>query len=111
MATFTQTDPLEQPTESLEQNRKAFAVSLSTFEQDHTEVVSHMQAIVDILLKQKQFAEALKEIEQLKGLAASNKKVKIAMLEMKGRIKQVGARSGFRSRATKKYATKKPKSV
>lgn len=111
MATFTQTDPLEQSTESLEQYRKAFAVSLSTFEQDHTEVISHMQAIVEILLKQKQFAEALKEIEQLKGLAASNKKVKIAMLEMKGRIKQVGARSGFRSRATKKYATKKPKSV
>lgn len=112
MTTMTRNDEqTNQPDETLNNARKAFAISLSNFTMDHTEVISHMQEIVEILLKQKQFAEALKEIEQLKGLAASNKKVKIAMLEMKGRIKQVGARSGFRSRATKKYATKKPKSV
>ena len=112
MTTMTRNDELtNQPDETLNNARKAFEISLSNFTTDHTEVISHMQAIVEILLKQKQFAEALKEIEQLKGLAASNKKVKIAMLEMKGRIKQVGARSGFRSRATKKYATKKPKGV
>lgn len=104
MTTFTL------PDEALDNARKAFETSLSNFTTDHTEVISHMQEVVEILLKQKQFAEALKEIEQLKKLAASNKKVKIAMLEMKGKIKQVGARSGFRSRATKKYTTKKPKS-
>ena len=97
--------------ETLNNARNAFEISVSNFTTDHTEVISHMQIIVEILLKQKQFAEALKEIEQLKKLAASNKKIKIAMLEMKGRIKQVGARSGFRSRATKKYTTKKPKSA
>ncbi|PYF82263.1 hypothetical protein DFP75_10389 [Marinomonas alcarazii] len=97
--------------ETLNNARNAFEISLSNFTTDHTEVINHMQEIVEILLKQKQFAEALKEIEQLKKLATSNKKIKIAMLEMKGRIKQVGARSGFRSRATKKYTTKKPKSA
>ncbi|RNF73516.1 hypothetical protein EBI01_10085 [Marinomonas rhizomae] len=95
--------------ETLNNARKAFEISLSNFTTDHLDVIKHMQEIVEILLKQKQFAEALKEIEQLKKLAVSNKKVKIAMLEMKGRIKQVGARSGFRSRATKKYTTKKSK--
>jgi hypothetical protein len=109
MATFTQPDPLDQSDEALEHNRKTFKTSLSNFTTDHADVISHMQGIVDILLAQKQFAEALKEIEQLKKLAASNKKIKIAMLEMKGRIKQVGARSGFRSRATKKFTTRKPK--
>tara|TARA_R110001606_G_scaffold351909_1_gene502241 strand:+ start:400 stop:774 length:375 start_codon:yes stop_codon:yes gene_type:complete len=111
MATFTQPDTLNQSNEALEQRRKTLEISLANFTTDHTDVISHMQEIVEILLKQKQFAEALKEIEQLKKLAASNKKIKIAMLEMKGRIKQVGARSGFRSRATKKYTTKKPKSA
>jgi hypothetical protein len=105
MTTFTQ------PDDDLVHARNAFEISVSNFATDHTEVVADMQKVVEILLTQKQFAEALKEIEQLKKLAASNKKIKIAMLEMKGRIKQVGARSGFRSRATKKYTTKKPKSA
>ena len=109
MATFTQPNSLDQSNEALEHARKAFEISASNFTTDHTDVISHMQEIVEILLVKKQFAEALKEIEQLKALAASNKKIKIAMLEMKGRIKQVGAKSGFRSRATKKYTTKKPK--
>lgn len=114
MATFTQTnkqiESLDQSNEALDQARKAFEVSLANFTTDHTDVVADMQRVIEILLAQKQFAEALKEIEQLKKLAASNKKIKIAMLEMKGRIKQVGARSGFRSSATKKYTTQKPKS-
>ncbi|MBR7888840.1 hypothetical protein J9B83_07765 [Marinomonas sp. A79] len=101
MTTFTQ------PNDDLAHARNAFETSLSNFATDHSDVVADMQKVVEILLTQKQFAEALKEIEQLKTLAASNKKIKIAMLEMKSRIKQVGARSGFRSRATKKYATKK----
>ena len=105
MTTFTQ------PDDDLVHARNAFEISLSNFATDHTEVVADMQKVVEILLTQKQFAEALKEIEQLKNLAASNKKIKIAMLKMKGRIKQVGARSGFRSRATKKYTTKKPKTA
>lgn len=112
MTTMTRNDEqTDQPDEPLEQCRKALEISLSNFTTDHTEVISHMQEIVETLLVQKQFAEALKEIEQLKKLATSNKKIKIAMLEMKGHIKQVGARSGFRSRATKKYTTKKPKSA
>ncbi|UTV99902.1 hypothetical protein KDW99_01760 [Marinomonas rhizomae] len=112
MTTMTRNDEqTDQPDETLNNARKAFEISLSNFTTDHTEVISHMQEIVEILLKQKQFAEALKEIEQLKTLATSNKKIKIAMLEMKGRIKQVGARSGFRSRATKKYKTRKPKNA
>jgi hypothetical protein len=105
MTTFTQ------PDDDLVHARNAFEISLSNFSTNHTEVVANMQKVVEILLTQKQFAEALKEIEQLKELAVTNKKIKIAMLEMKGRIKQVGARSGFRSRATKKYTTKKPKSA
>jgi len=100
-----------QPDDDLVHAKNAFEISVSNFATDHTEVVAYMQKVVEILLTQKQFAEALKEIEQLKKLAASNKKIKIAMLEMKGRIKQVGARSGFRSRATKKYTTKKPKTA
>lgn len=112
MTTMTRNDEqTDHSGETLNNARKAFEISLSNFTTDHTEVISHMQEIVEILLKQKQFAEALKEIEQLKKLATSNKKIKIAMLEMKGRIKQVGARSGFRSRATKKYTTKRPKSA
>ena len=101
--------------EGLAASRKAFKMSLDSVEVevevevDHTLLIKQMQAIVDILLAQKQFAEALSEIEGLKNLAASHKKTKIAMLEMKGRIKQVGARSGFRSRATKKYTTKRVK--
>ncbi|WP_417526631.1 hypothetical protein [Marinomonas shanghaiensis] len=110
MTTMTRNDEqADQPDETLNNARNAFEISLSNFSTDHTEVVADMHSVVEILLKQKQFAEALKEIEQLKALAVSNKKIKIAMLEMKGRIKQVGARSGFRSRATKKYTTKKPK--
>jgi hypothetical protein len=105
MTTFTQ------PDDDLVHARNAFEISLSNFSTNHTEVVANMQKVVEILLTQKQFAEALKEIEQLKELAVTNKKIKIAMLEMKGRIKQVGARSGFRSRASKKYTTKKPKSA
>jgi hypothetical protein len=105
MTTFTQ------PDDDLVHARNAFEISLSNFSTNHTEVVANMQKVVEILLTQKQFAEALKEIEQLKELAVTNKKIKIALLEMKGRIKQVGARSGFRSRATKKYTTKKPKSA
>jgi hypothetical protein len=112
MTTLTRNDEqTDQPDETLDNARNAFEISVSNFATDHTEVVADMQKVVEILLTQKQFAEALKEIEQLKKLAASNKKIKIAMLEMKGRIKQVGARSGFRSRATKKYTTKKPKSA
>ena len=110
MTTMTRNDEqADQPDETLDNARNAFEISLSNFSTDHTEVVADMNRVVEILLKQKQFAEALKEIEQLKALAVSNKKIKIAMLEMKGRIKQVGARSGFRSRATKKYTTKKTK--
>lgn len=105
MTTFTQ------PDDDLVHARKAFDISVSNFTTDHTDIVADMQKVVEILLTQKQFAEALKEIEQLKTFAASNKKIKIAMLEMKGRIKQVGARSGFRSRATKKYTTKKSKTA
>lgn len=109
MTTMTRNDEqIGQPDEALEQGRKALEISLSNVTTGHTEVVADMQKVVEILLLKKQFAEALKEIEQLKKLATCNKKIKIAMLEMKGRIKQVGARSGFRSRATKKYATKKP---
>lgn len=104
MTTFTQ------PNDDLVHARNAFKTSLSNFATDHSDVVADMQKVVEILLTQKQFAEALKEIEQLKTLAASNKKIKIAMLEMKSRIKQIGAKSGFRSRATKKYATKKSSS-
>lgn len=95
--------------EGLAASREAFKMSLNSVEVDHALLIKQMQAIVDILLAQKQFAEALNEIEGLKNLAASHKKTKIAMLEMKGRIKQVGARSGFRSRATKKYTTKRVK--
>ena len=101
-----QTDQFD---EVLDAARQALDTSLSNFSTDHTDVIRHMQGIVETLLAQKQFAEALKEIEQLKKLAATNKKIKIAMLEMKSRIKQVGARSGFRSRATKKFTTRKPK--
>ena len=108
MATFTQPAQSDQSDEALEEARNAFKMRLSDVTADPTEVITSMQKLVEILLLKKQFAEALKEIEQLKTLAASNKKIKIAMLEMKGRIKQVGARSGFRSRATKKYTTKKP---
>ncbi|BDX01510.1 hypothetical protein MACH16_02580 [Marinomonas pontica] len=112
MTTMTRNDKqTDQTDETLEAARNAFEISVSNFSSDHTEVVENMQKVVEILLAKKQFAEALKEIEQLKTLATSNKKIKIAMLEMKGRIKQVGARSGFRSRATKKYATKKPKNA
>ncbi|TYL46626.1 hypothetical protein [Marinomonas sp. IMCC 4694] len=112
MTTLTRNhDQTDQPDETLDNARKAFHISVSHFTTDHTDVVADMQKVVEILLTKKQFAEALKEIEQLKKLAASNKKIKIAMLEMKGRIKQVGARSGFRSRATKKYTTKKSKTA
>lgn len=112
MTTMTRNDEqTDHSDETLNNARKAFEISLSNFTTDHADIISHMQEIVEILLKQKQFAEALKEIEQLKKLATSNKKIKIAMLEMKSRIKQVGARSGFRSRATKKYTTKKPKNA
>jgi hypothetical protein len=112
MTTLTRNDEqTDQPDETLDNARNAFEISLSNFAADHTEVVADMQKVVEVLLTQKQFAEALKEIEQLKKLAASNKKIKIAMLEMKSRIKQVGARSGFRSRATKKFTTRKPKNV
>ncbi|WP_421847927.1 hypothetical protein [Marinomonas sp.] len=112
MTTMTRNDEqTDHSNETLNNARKAFEISLSNFTTDHAEVISHMQGVVEILLAHKQFAEALNEIEQLKKLAASNKKIKIAMLEMKGHIKQVGARSGFRSRATKKYTTKKPKSA
>jgi hypothetical protein len=112
MTTLTRNnEQTEQPDETLDNARKAFDISVSNFTTDHTDVVADMQKVVEILLTKKQFAEALKEIEQLKKLAASNKKIRIAMLEMKGRIKQVGARSGFRSRATKKHTTKKSKTA
>jgi hypothetical protein len=112
MTTLTRNnEQTEQPDKTLDNARKAFNISVSNFTTDHTDVVADMQKVVEILLTKKQFAEALKEIEQLKKLAASNKKIRIAMLEMKGRIKQVGARSGFRSRATKKYTTKKSKTA
>lgn len=109
MATSTQPAQSDQSDETLEEARNAFKMRLSDVTADPTEVIASMQKLVEILLLKKQFAEALKEIEQLKALAASNKKIKIAMLEIKGRIKQVGARSGFRSRATKKFTTRKPK--
>lgn len=104
----TQTD---QSDKALEAAKQAFQISLASFstDSDHLAVITSMQEIVKLLLTQKHFAEALKEIEQLRGLAGTHKKIKIAMLELKGHIKQVGARSGFRSRATKKFTARKPK--
>ena len=61
MTTMTRNDEqTDQPDEALEQCRKALEISLSNFTTDHTEVISRMQEIVEILLVQKQFAGGVK---------------------------------------------------
>ena len=81
MTTMTRNDKqTDQTDETLETARNAFEISISNFSSDHTEVVENMQKVVEILLAKKQFAEALKEIEQLKKLAISQSPVLPASL-------------------------------
>ncbi len=96
--------------ESLWYDRKAFNSRLSCFSTDPRPVINSMRGVVNTLISQKKFAFALKELELLKPLAASNKAIKIAVQELQRHIKKSGAKSGFRVNSPTKKATKrKPK--
>lgn len=95
--------------DALTHSRKVFEIRLSLYTTTPTDLLNAMKGVVKTLLAQKQFGRALAELDALKPLASTNKKVKIEMQKMQSHIKQTGAKSGFRSSATKKTNKRKPK--
>ncbi|MBU1294974.1 MAG: tetratricopeptide repeat protein [Gammaproteobacteria bacterium] len=101
---------LELYPEALTHGRKAFEIRQSLYTSNSTDLLNTMRGIVKTLLAQKQFGRALAELDALKPLANTNKKIKIEILKLQSHIKQTGATSGYRfNNPTKKTNKRKPK--
>jgi tetratricopeptide (TPR) repeat protein len=96
--------------EALTHGRKAFEIFLSLYTTNSTGLLGAMREIVKTLLAQKQFGRALAELDALKPLANTNRKIKAEMLKLQSHIKKTGAKSGYKFNSpTKKTNKRKPK--
>jgi tetratricopeptide (TPR) repeat protein len=96
--------------DALTHGRKAFEIYLWLYTTNPSDLLNAMWGIVNTLLAQKQFGRALAELDALKPLASTSRKVKIEMLELQSHIKQTGKNSGYKFNSpTKKNNKHKPK--